>query len=231
MSTSSPAVGTPPADETPGRPSSTALARANAVEIVAAALLALATVATAWSGYQSARWSGVQTVAFSSANSSRLESTRWATRAGQLTQIDVGAFLAWVNAYSQGDDRQTTFLFERFRPPLKRATEAWIALKPLENASAPATPFAMTQYRLPEQTRADRLAAAAAASVDEAKSANQRSDNYVLAAVLFATVLFFAGILTKFESLGVRMGLLGLGAVLFVGTLTWVATMPVTVSL
>lgn len=221
-----------PVDAAPDRAEHAAVARSKerVVEVAAAVLLAIATVATAWSGYQSARWSGVQANSYSSANADRVESTRWSTRAGQLAQVDVGVFLSWVTAYSQGDEQLTAFLFDRFRPPLKRATEAWMALKPLQNPSAPPTPFSMSAYRLPEQARAERLAAAAASSSENARRANQRSDNYVLAAVLFATVLFFAGILTKFESLGVRLGLLALGAVVFVGAAIWVGTSPVTVS-
>ena len=46
------------------------------LELAAAFLLALATVATAWSGYQASRWNGEQAKAFSRANATRIESTR-----------------------------------------------------------------------------------------------------------------------------------------------------------
>ena len=39
-------------------------AKAFLLPVVAAALLALATVATAWSGYQASRWNGEQAKAF-----------------------------------------------------------------------------------------------------------------------------------------------------------------------
>ena len=43
------------------------------VDIASAALLALATVATAWSGYQASRWNGEQAKAGARANAARIE--------------------------------------------------------------------------------------------------------------------------------------------------------------
>ena len=53
----------------------------------------------------------------------------------------------------------------------------------------------------------------------------------MLAVVLFAAALFFAGISTKLRAPRNRTALLGLGYVLFLGTLAWVITFPVTVSI
>ena len=58
----------------------------------------------------------------------------------------------------------------------------------------------------------------------------QRSTNYVLAVVLFATALFCAGTGAKLPSPRLRRALLALGVVVFVGTAAWLATFPVTVS-
>lgn len=48
----------------------------------------------------------------------------------------------------------------------------------------------------------------------------------MLAVVLFAASLFFAGISTKLQTRSARVALLALGCVLFVGTVAWVATFP-----
>ena len=45
--------------------------------------------------------------------------------------------------------------------------------------------------------------------------------------VLFATVLFFAGISTRFSTRGARIGLIALGGILFVIGLAVVTTFPV----
>jgi hypothetical protein len=48
----------------------------------------------------------------------------------------------------------------------------------------------------------------------------------MLAVVLFASSLFFAGISTKLESVRARTAILGLGCVLFLGTAIWIFTLP-----
>jgi hypothetical protein len=62
----------------------------------------------------------------------------------------------------------------------------------------------MRQYRLKATADAERVERAAAVASDHSKDANQRADNYMLAVVLFASSLFFAGISSKIESAGAR---------------------------
>ena len=46
------------------------------LEVIAAIMLGVVAVATAWSGYQGARWGGVQTIKYSQATAKRVESSR-----------------------------------------------------------------------------------------------------------------------------------------------------------
>jgi hypothetical protein len=48
--------------------------------------------------------------------------------------------------------------------------------------------------------------------------------------VLFASSLFFAGISTRLRSSTSRMVILGLGCALFLGSVIWIATFPVSLS-
>ena len=84
----------------------------------------------------------------------------------------------------------------------------------------------MPQYRLKASAESERLEATAAADSKRAAEANQRADNYMLAVVLFASSLFFAGISTKLGSVRTRAAVLGLGWVLFLGTAIWILTLP-----
>jgi hypothetical protein len=84
----------------------------------------------------------------------------------------------------------------------------------------------MARYRLRASTEADRLEETAAAASERAKEANQRADNYMLAVVLFASSLFFAGTSSKVATPRARTAVLGLGCVLFIGTVIWIATLP-----
>jgi hypothetical protein len=201
------------------------------LELLATILLACAAVATAWSSYQSARWSGVQAIDFSNANAARVESTRASTQAGQETQVDVITFTQWANAYAVDDQPLVDFYFQRFRPEFRPAMLAWIATRPLKNPNAPATPFVMPQYKVAKAAESDELLAKAETASADARESNQRSDNYVLAVVLFASALFFAGISTKLRGPGHRTALLAFGYVLFLGTLVWLVTFPISISI
>lgn len=88
----------------------------------------------------------------------------------------------------------------------------------------------MPQHHLAAKAEATARIAQAESTAAEAREANQRSDNYVLAVVLFAASLFFAGISTKLTLPHQRLAVLSLGWLLFLGTAVWLATFPVTVS-
>ena len=122
-------------------------------ETISAILLGLVTIATAWSGYQAARWSGEQSTLYTDALSLMIDSTRAATEAIQLMQVDIALFLNYVNAYAAGNEELATFYYERFRPEARPAVDAWLATEPRINPEAPPGPFQMAEYqvRLAEQ--------------------------------------------------------------------------------
>jgi hypothetical protein len=204
--------------------------RTSRLELRATVLLAVATVATAWSGYQATRWNGEQAKAGARASAQRIESSKADAFANAQSQIDVATFTQWVNAYALKQQDLSDFYFRRFRPEFKPAVVAWIATKPLKNASAPLTPFAMPQYHVAARAKAQNLDASAGMWALRAQADIQRSSNYILCVVLFTTALFFASVSTKLQTPRLRKVLLGFGLVVFVGTLVWLATFPVSVS-
>ncbi len=201
----------------------------NRVELVATVLLAVATVATAWSGYQSTRWNGEQAKAAARANALRIDSTKAAGLANTQTEIDVATFTQWVNAYAQEQTELADFYFKRFREEFRPAVDAWVATRPLKNPDAPLTPFAMPEYTLASRAEADRLDAEAEVQAAQARRNIQRASNYVLGVVLFASALFFAGMSTKLTSPRLRIVMLCIGCVVFLGTAIWIATTPVSI--
>ena len=200
------------------------------VELGATILLAAAAVATAWCSYQANRWNGEQSKQSGTTNRLRIEAARAQGLAEAQTEVDVATFTQWIDAYALGRKELENFYFERFRAEFKPAVNAWIATEPLENANAPLTPFAMPQYKLAATAEVDRLDAEAAVSSDLVHRDIQRSANYVLGVVLFAVSLFLAGMSTKLPSRPLRLALLGCGYVVFLTTLAWIATSPISVS-
>jgi hypothetical protein len=200
------------------------------LEILSVVLLALAALSTAWASYQSAQWHGEQAQAQTRATASRLESTRASGVANREGQIDVAIFIQWVDARARGETELEAFYEARFREEFVPAFEAWIAAEPFTNPDAPLSPFATPEYQLDATRQAERLEAQATAASEEAREDIQRADNYVLAVVLFASALFFAGMSTKLGTPRARAVILGLGYLVFLGTVVWIATFPVTVS-
>lgn len=173
-------------------------------EILAIVILAAATLATAWSGYQSARWSGVQAEDYSRAGGLRVESTRASTAAGQLTQIDIGLFTNWINAYAEDNQELADFYQARFRAEFKPAFDAWLLTKPRNNPDAPPSPFAMPEYSVAKESEAEALETQAEQAFDAAGEANEIADRYVLNTVILASVLFLAGLASQVKALLMR---------------------------
>lgn len=219
------------------------------IELIATIVLAIATVLTAWSAFQSAKWSGHQSINFSEAGAARTESTRADTTAGQLTQIDVAMYIDWVAAIFDdlesgaitivsGDTYEPTrgtlsgFIYLRFRSEFKPYVDSWLASDPVNNPDAPSSPFAMVGpdgeplYELEASKEARALVALADENAAEARQDNQNSDNYVITMVLFASVLFFAGMSSKLLKPRNRMLALGFGIVLLVVGMSILTTLP-----
>ncbi len=197
------------------------------LELAVTVLLALATVATAWATYQAAQWHGEQAISFSRANAARIESARASGLVNRQVQVDVATFVQWVDAYAQDQTMLADFYRERFRDEFKPAVEAWIATRPLRNPDAPPTPFAMPEYKLDATAQAARLEAEAAAYSEDANADIERANRYVLCVVLFASSLFFAGLSMRLRTSTGRTAVLAVGCVLFLGTVIWLVTFPV----
>ncbi len=196
-------------------------------EILSAVLLAAVAIGTAWSGFQSAQWGGIQSIQFSKASSLRVESTRASTLAGQLITIDVILFEGWVDAFVAENEKLLDFYENRFRDEFFPAFEAWVATDPVNNPDAPSQPFLMEEYQIASKQEAIELEEEASALFAEGERANQTSDDYAFSTVLLATVLFFAGIATRFDWQPIRWVLLGIGIMLLVFGVYNLITLPI----
>ena len=200
------------------------------LELVAALLLALAAISTAWATYQSSVWRGKQAKAQSASIATRVESTREASVANRQVQVDVALFIQWVNAFARGEGELTTFYRNRFRDEFVPAFEAWVATRPRENPKAPRSPFELPEYRLAANEEAEALEQQAADLGLVVARDVERADSYMLAVVLFAIALFFAALSTRLTSRDLQLALVAMGYVVFLGTAIWLATQPVSIN-
>jgi hypothetical protein len=194
------------------------------------ALLVLAALATSWSSYQATRWNGEQAASAGRTNAIRIEAARTQGLAEAQTQVDVATFIAWAEADRRGEPEVADFFVQRFRDEFRTAYDAWLATEPLTNAAAPPTPFAMDEYRVASRDDAERLDAEAETSATEVRANIQRASNYVLTVVLYAVVLFFAGMSTRLANPWLRWILTAAGCVVLASTLAWISTFPVSLA-
>lgn len=196
------------------------------LEIVSAILLGLATVATAWCGYQTSKWNGQQSQYYIEATTLRIQSTEATSNANRAATIQVGLFQQYAQAISAQNQALADFLYQRFPPNLKLATDAWLATRPLQNQAAPSSPFVMPEYVLPDQVEATRLSAQADERLQQANAASGVADQYTLLTVMFASVLFVAGIATRFKWHVVDVSVTVIATVLFLVSLWFVLQLP-----
>lgn len=182
------------------------------MDLLSAVLMAAATIGTAWSAYQSSLWEGEQVRHQSRSTAAIVRVGKLSNLAVQRTSVHVNLFVQWLSAVHTGDTQTADFLFVRFPEPLKAASSAWWAANPLTNSGAPASPFDMPEYVLPERSDADRWEETSNKESAAADRAGEISSRYLLFTIIFASVLFFAGVGGKFKSQMLDLSVLVLGA-------------------
>jgi hypothetical protein len=199
-------------------------------EVLVTVLLVVAALGTSWSSYQATRWNGEQAKAASRTNAIRIDAARAQGLAEAQTQVDVATFIAWADADQRGEADLADFYVDRFRDEFEKAFDAWVATRPLEDPAAPSTPFAMDEYHVAAEQRARQLDAAAEASAAQVRLYLQRASNYVLTVVLYAIVLFFAGVSSRIGNRRLRWSLALVGSVVLLGAIGWIVTFPVSLA-
>lgn len=198
-----------------------------AVEIAEAILLALVTIAAAWSGYQAARWDGRNALFYGQASKYRTIATQRSTAAGQSLILDVVTFNRWITAETSGRTRLAALFARRFSPRYRKAFDAWLKTNPQTNSSAPAGPSFMPGYRRQLAGPASRFNTLAGSVFQTGTDARETGDKYVRTTVFLAAILFLIVIAQRLRVRGVRHALTGVAFLLLVYGAYTLFTYPV----
>ncbi len=196
------------------------------VEIAEAVVLALVAVATAWSGYQSAKWDGRQALLYGTSSRLRLEAAAAHEEARTLQVYDALTLNAWIEAKQRNDPNGVAMYQRRFSPEFRAAFEAWLKMDPLNNPKAPIGPAFMPEYHNARLVKAQQLGEEATAAFTEGTEARETAERYVRITVLLATILFLTALAQRFKIRKVRVGLFLVAAGLMVYALVTVGTYP-----
>jgi hypothetical protein len=188
--------------------STTTHSRNRLLEVVAVAFLGVATIGSAWCGYQATRWNGEEGDLARESATLQVEAARQFGLATQTVSYDSNTISQYANAAAAHNDDLMRFYREtlvrpEFLPVLNRWEQQLAAgaspdnlLEDEEYLDSQLDPFRETE------ARAEALSA-------EAQRAGNEADDYVLTTLILASALFFAGLTTSFRVRFARLLLLG----------------------
>ncbi len=198
------------------------------LQIWAAVLLGLASLATAWAGYQSTRWGGAMTIQFTDAIIKSTDASKFYQQANAQLTFDGTLFIEYSTLIDQGQVELANELRESlFSPELETVVAKYEEKQAAARGQGEADAGPFDEYRSPDFEAAEELEEMTDGLFKDAKQANQTGDNYVLLTVIFASVLFMAGVATAFRNTRVRLVILSFGSVFLVGCAAIMATCPV----
>jgi len=167
--------------------------------------MALATVGTAWSSYESAAWTRRSNRLLNEFNALERKANLLSIQGMQMANLHAALFMQVLAARDAGNERLVNTYVQRFPPDLRKAYDAWLGQEPFTNPKAEPHPFVPSLYEIRGTKEAAEATATGAAKVQEARGYGNVSGQYLANTVLFAAVLFFANASAKFEQRRVRI--------------------------
>ena len=196
------------------------------IEILEVGLLALAAIATAWSGYQAAKGDGQQSVLYADAGVDRIQANTAAALGQQRLAADGAMFSAWLEARAASNAQLQAMFVRRFSPEYRTAFAAWLATEPFTHPAAPPGPGYMPEYHNPQGEQATQLNEKAAVLEEQGTEARHAAEEYVRGTVLFALVLFLIAMGQRFRLRGVRIATIAMAFALFAYSLYDIVSLP-----
>ncbi len=198
------------------------------IEVFAVVLLAIATLGSAWCGYQASRWNGEEAEFARQATDARVEASRQFGLATQKVAYDSTIVAQYAQAYIDGNERLMSFYRATLiRPDFLPIIDRWQE-QIVNGGETPTNLFQDEEYiasQFSEYTEAE--AKANELNIDS-QVAGEVSDDYVLTTLLLASALFFAGVTTSFRIRIPRLFLLACAAFTIAYATSRVVTLDVT---
>ena len=195
-------------------------------EVLAVVLLGVATVGSAWCGYQASRWNGEESDHARDASDLEVEAARQFGLATQIVSYDSNMVAQYARAVVDGDETlQAFYRNSLMRPEFLPVLDQWQA--EAETSDSPTNLFEDEEYIEGQLVEYRATTAAAEAASAEGDEAGATADDYVLTTLLLASALFFAGITTSFRVRFAQLLLLVGSAVTIAYAASRLAELPV----
>lgn len=199
----------------------------NTKELITTLILSLATLLSAWCGYQSNIWGDIQKE-FSSERTLVIQDVvGYSLAAYQIKTAHSNLAVKILESWQSGDEKMYDFFLNRADSVLKNAIVEWIKLDPANNPDAPRSPFQMSSYKLDFDKKSEELTLQSEELQSKTEAANVNSDGYLSLTVLLATVLFFTGMGGTLKSKGSQILSLTISIILFLISIIVLIGLPV----
>jgi hypothetical protein len=183
------------------------------LEVLAVTLLGVATIGSAWCGYQATRWNGEEGDLARESATVQVEAARQFGLATQVVSYDSNMIAQYANAAAADNESLMRFYRETLiRPEFLPILERWE--EQVATGESPDNLLEDQDY-VDAQLESYGLTVAEAEALSvEAQRAGNEGDDYVLTTLILASALFFAGLTTSFRVRFARLLLLSGAALL-----------------
>lgn len=169
------------------------------IELIAALLLGVAGILTAYAAYNGALAGGDALKGYTQSSRTTADANGFYNDYSQTYSADQQLFLQYQLLVQKGDEETADVVKSiMFSDALTVATDAWLEI-PQDDPNGPATPLDMDEYKIEALDEAQALTQQADDEFVEAQKIDDQGDNFDLAAVYLAVALFFAGIAALFK--------------------------------
>jgi hypothetical protein len=197
-------------------------------ENIMAIIMAVAAISATWASFEASRWGGKGSGMVSESNVLRADSARWAARGAEQTSVDASVWIEWQKAILLGRDDFAAFIVERFSPELDEAQGTWLGVvDPADGKLPKGTPMGLDSYIPPGQEKSERFAAKAEELLAESSIYSSVSGKYTMLTIMFALVLFFGSVATKFTGPKIQLALGSLALALLLSAFVRMLLLPI----
>jgi hypothetical protein len=188
-------------------------------DLVIAILLGLTVMAIAWGAYRAEVKEKDADHYFNRSDETRSTSHKVELQGDQQIAAEEQLFLELVRDQAEGRTKAVAFVRRHLVTPEFLAALRWWNRQP--PGARPNSPFVSQNpsYRNRFYERAGRLELQAGASLKRAHHAEERAIDYTIVSVILTVSLFVFGIATQMRTPLVRYGLVGVGAIVLLGSL------------
>lgn len=196
-------------------------------DTIAAILLSLAAIASAWCSYQSSIWDGISSRFANEAGQYEVIATEHSLEDSQKRMADAGIVTRYMEYLSSGKQEYAQFMLRTADDNLRTAIEEWLKLDPVNNSTVLHSPLLMKSYKRPYLDSAVTFREQSSKKNEDAHQADDISDRYLLLSVALAVALFFAGMSGTFRHRRLQFVSILISAVIFISVLIGIIRQPV----